>query len=360
MHRTDPAAEALELERAAELCGGRVEGPTRAVAVSGVAPIGSAGEADLGMLASARYLDAAAGSGAGAFLVASSLVDRVPDDRPRIVVDDVHAALVPLLGHWFPEVAPRPGVHPTAVLGRGVSLGEDVSIAAYAVVEDGATLGARVQVGAHAVVGRGASVGDDSVLHPHVVLYPGAEIGRRVILHAGARVGVDGFGYAWVDGGHRKVPQVGRCVLEDDVEIGANATVDRGSLGETRVLRGTKLDNLVHLAHNVRIGPHAAAAALVGIAGSTSVGAGVLFAGQAGIVGHLEIGDGAKIGAAAKVWGDVPPGETWLGDPARPQREYLRARAQLERLPKLVARVKALEDVLERLGRKPSGDEGPS
>ncbi len=349
MNQPDSTGATLDLERAAALCGGRVEGPSSSVTVRGVAALGAAGEDELGLVASAKYLELAAASRAGAYLVASDLAGKVPDDRPRVVVDDPHAALIPLLGHWFPEPAHTSGVHPTAVLGRGVTLGADVFVGPYAVLGEGVVLGDRVRVGAHVVVGRGASVGADSLLHPHVVIYAGAEVGRRVILHAGARVGVDGFGYAWVDGGHRKVPQVGRCVIEDDVEIGANTTVDRGSLGETRVRRGSKLDNLVHLAHNVGFGPHAAAAALVGIAGSTNVGAGALFAGQAGIVGHLDIGDGARIGAAAKVWRDVPAGETYLGDPARPQREYLRSRAQVERMPKLLERVKALEAAVDAL-----------
>jgi UDP-3-O-[3-hydroxymyristoyl] glucosamine N-acyltransferase len=326
--------------------------------VLGVASLEAAGPDQVALLANAAYLPAAEASRAGAFLTTTSLAAQAPDDRPRVVVEDAHAALIPLLERFHPAPAPRPGVHPTAILGRGVRLGEAVTIGPYAVLEEGAAVGDRVQVGAHAVIGRGVTVGQDSMLHPHVVLYPGTVVGARVILHAGVRLGVDGFGYAWVDGGHRKVPQVGRCVVEDDVEIGANTTVDRGSLGDTQVAHGSKLDNLVHLAHNVRLGPHCAAAALVGIAGSTRVGAGVLFAGQAGIVGHVDIGDGARIGAAAKVWGDVPPGETYLGDPARPRREYLRSRARIERLGALVERVRALEHALQALGA--AGPGGPS
>ncbi|MEQ9568691.1 MAG: UDP-3-O-(3-hydroxymyristoyl)glucosamine N-acyltransferase, partial [Longimicrobiales bacterium] len=283
--------------------------------------------------------------------------DQVDPERPRVVVDDGHRALQALLAAWHPPRPLRPGVHPTAVLGRGVVLGDEVEVGPYAVLEAGAVVGDRVRIGAHAVVGEGASVGDDSVLHPHVVLYPGSVVGARVILHAGVRLGVDGFGYAWVDGGHRKVPQVGRCVVDDDVEIGANSTVDRGSIGDTRVGSGTKLDNLVHLAHNVRTGPHCAAAALVGVAGSTRLGAGVFLGGQAGVIGHLELGEGVKVAAAAAVYRDVPPGTTVSGHPARPNREFLRSRAHLERLPKLVERVKELEARLEELERGP--DPGP-
>jgi UDP-3-O-[3-hydroxymyristoyl] glucosamine N-acyltransferase len=199
------------------------------------------------------------------------------------------------------------------------------------------------------VLGEGASVGAGSRLHPHVVLYPGTRVGQRVILHAGARLGVDGFGYAWMDGGHRKVPQVGRCIVADDVEIGANTCLDRGSLGDTVVEEGVKLDNLIHLAHNVRVGAHSAAAALVGIAGSTTVGKGVFFGGQAGVIGHLHLGDGARIAAAAAVLKSVPAGETWSGVPARENREYLRGQANLSRLGGLKKRLAELEAEVARL-----------
>lgn len=336
------------LDEVARITGGRVEGDGT-FRVTRVAPVADAGPDELGFLADGRYAAAAAASGAGALLVAADLVDRVEADVPRVVVDDGHRALQTLLEAWHPPRPPRPGVHPTAVLGRGVELGAEVEVGPYAVLEAGAVLGDRVRVGAHAVVGEGAVVGDDTVLHPHVVLYPGTVVGRRVILHAGVRLGVDGFGYAWIDGAHRKVPQVGRCVVDDDVEIGANSTVDRGSIGDTRVGAGTKLDNLVHLAHNVRTGPHCAAAAMVGIAGSTRLGAGVFLGGQAGVIGHLALGDGVKVAAAAAVFRDVPAGETVSGAPARPNREFLRSRAQVERLPKLMERVKALEARVEEL-----------
>jgi UDP-3-O-[3-hydroxymyristoyl] glucosamine N-acyltransferase len=317
--------------------------------VGGVTSLERASPADLALLADPAYVAAAASSQAAVLLVSDALAGQAPDDRPSVVVADAHAALIPVLEHFYPTREVQPGVHPTAVLGRGVQLGEHVSVGPYAVLDQGAVLGDRVRVGAHAIVGQEVRLGDDTVLHPHVVLYPGTELGARVIVHAGARLGVDGFGYAWVDGAHRKVPQVGRCIVEDDVEIGANSTIDRGSIGETRVGRGSKLDNLVHLGHNVWIGPHCAMASMVGVAGSVRIGAGVLLAGQAGVSGHLSIGDGARIGAAAKVWKDVPAGETYLGDPARPRARYLRTRAHVERLPNLLARVKALEAQVEAL-----------
>ncbi len=338
----------FSLDRAAEITGGRVHGDG-SIEVARIAPVADAGPDDMGFLADRRYLDDAEASRARALLVSTDLVDRLDTSRSMVVVDDGHVALQALLAHLHPPLAPVPGVHPTAVLERGVRLGSEVEIGPYVVLGAGVVVGDRTRIGAHSVLGAGAAVGSDSVLHPHVVLYAGTHVGDRVILHAGVRLGVDGFGYAWSAEGHLKVPQVGRCLIEDDVEIGANSTVDRGSIGDTRVGLGTKLDNLVHLAHNVQTGAHCAAAALVGIAGSTQVGSGVFFGGQAGAIGHLKLGDGARIAAAAAVYRDVPAGETVSGVPARPNREFLRARASLERLPKLVARVRELEDRLAAL-----------
>jgi UDP-3-O-[3-hydroxymyristoyl] glucosamine N-acyltransferase len=221
-----------------------------------------------------------------------------------------------------------------------------VEVGPYAVLGRDVELGDRVRVGAHAVVGEGSVVGEDTVLHPHAVLYPGARLGRRVIVHSGARVASDGFGYAFRDGEYRKIPQVGGCVLEDDVEIGANATVDRGSIGDTVVGRGSKLDNLVHLAHNVRVGPRCAMAAQVGIAGSTRIGEGVVFGGQSGASGHLEVGDGAKISAGAGVIGNVADGHAVSGFPARDIKQQMRAWAWMLRLPELARRVRTLERTL--------------
>ncbi|HZD05993.1 MAG TPA: UDP-3-O-(3-hydroxymyristoyl)glucosamine N-acyltransferase [Longimicrobiales bacterium] len=334
--------ESITLKQAAELVGGRVAGDGE-VELTGVAPLDEAGPTELGLVADRRYLQRAADSRAGAFLVSESLEDALPAPRDRVVVEDAHAALVPLLHRLHPEPVSHPGVHPTAVLGRDVELGVGVTVGPYAVVESGCVLEDRCRIGPHTVVGRGCRVGEDATLHAQVTLYPGTVVGRRTIVHSGARLGVDGFGYAPVDGVFHKIPQVGRCVIEDDVEIGANTCVDRGSIGETRIGRGTKLDNLVHLAHNVRVGPGCAMAAQVGIAGSTRIGSGVVFGGQAGLAGHLEVGDGSRISAQAGVIGDVAKGDTVTGYPARDLKIYLRASAHFLRLPELAKRVADLE-----------------
>jgi UDP-3-O-[3-hydroxymyristoyl] glucosamine N-acyltransferase len=222
-------------------------------------------------------------------------------------------------------------------------LGERVSIGEYAIIGPDATLGSDVVVAAHCVVGENAALGDGTQLWSHVTIYPRASVGARAIIHSGARIGSDGFGYVFRDGAHHKIPHVGRCIVGDDVEIGANTTVDRGSIDDTVVGNGTKIDNLVHIAHNVRIGKKCLIMAQVGIAGSVTVGDGAILAGQAGISGHLSIGAGARIAAQAGVFGDIPAGETWSGYPARPHRESLRASAALF---KLAGMVRGLEKLL--------------
>lgn len=341
------------LAEVASLVGGRVLGDPGTV-VSDLVPLAEAGPGQLGFLADRRYLKHLSGKDGVAVLVAESLVPLlVGEGPPGVAVQEPHRALATLVAHFHPTSPPEPGIHPTAVLGRGVVLGERAHVGPYAVVEEGARIGDDVVLGAHSVVGRGARIGAGCVLHPHAVLYPGTILGERVILHAGARVGVDGFGYVFQEGAHRKVPQVGGCVLGDDVEVGANACIDRGSIGRTVVGAGSKLDNLVHVAHNVSIGPRSLLVAQVGIAGSSRVGEGAVLGGQVGVSGHLEIGAGARLGAQAGVIGDVAPGETVSGYPARPHREYLQAMAALFRLPgmrrELEDRIRVLEDRLEAL-----------
>jgi UDP-3-O-[3-hydroxymyristoyl] glucosamine N-acyltransferase len=335
--RSSTSAGDLTLADIAERIGGVVQGEPE-LRIRGVAPVRDAGPDQLGLLAARRYVRFVEDSRAGALLVSSDLAETVPADRSCVIVQDPHRALPSLLEHFHPPSGRRPGIHPTAIVGSGVSLGERVRIGAYAVIEDHARIGDDVAIGAHSCVGPDVSIGDRTVLYPHVVLYAGVTVGADVILHAGVRLGVDGFGYVTVDERHRKIPQVGGCVIEDDVEIGANACVDRGSIGDTRIGEGTKLDNLVHIAHNVQLGELCLFAAGVGIAGSTRMGKGVVFGGHAGAIDHIEIGDGASAAAKAAVTQDVEPGEIVMGNPARPRREFLRAHAAVYRLPDLVRR----------------------
>jgi UDP-3-O-[3-hydroxymyristoyl] glucosamine N-acyltransferase len=340
-------ATLLTADDIARLVGGRVIGDADAT-VGAVAPLDRAGANDLSFLAAAKYAPLFARTRAGVVLIAPELADAAGDTRARVIVTQPHEALLALLPRLYVS-PPRPrGIEPTARIGAGATLGQDVSIGPYVVLGAGARLGDRVWLEAHTVIGEGVTIGDDTHLYPGVTVYSGASLGRRVIVHAGARLGSDGFGYVFREGVHEKLPHVGRCVLEDDVEIGANTAIDRGSVDDTVIGAGTKIDNLVHVAHNVRIGKLCLVLAQVGIAGSARIEDGCVLAGQAGIAGHHTIGAGARVAAQAGVFGDVPAGETWSGYPARPHKEALRASAALFRLPALLKH-------LERLVAKEQG-----
>jgi UDP-3-O-[3-hydroxymyristoyl] glucosamine N-acyltransferase len=329
----------------ARLVGGRLVGNGEASGrvVRRVAPLDRAAPDELTFYADARYAPLFERSAAGVVLVAPRLAES--DGAPhavRIVVDRPHEALLAVLPALYAP-PPRPvGVHPTAILGEGVSLGTDATVGPYAVVGDGATLGDRVWIDAHCTVGAGVEIGPDSRLFPGVVLYSGTRLGARVILHSGVRAGSDGFGYVFADGAHQKIPHVGRCLIDDDVEVGANTTIDRGSIDDTVIGAGTKIDNLVQIGHNCRIGKLCLLMAQVGLAGSASVEDGCILAGQAGIAGHVTIGRGARVAAQAGVFGDLPAGETWSGYPARPHKEALRASAATFRLAPLVGRIERM------------------
>jgi UDP-3-O-[3-hydroxymyristoyl] glucosamine N-acyltransferase len=306
------------------------------VVVTGVAPLDRAGPEHLAFLASAKYAPVFATSAAGVVLVAPELAETPGGPAARVVVDKPHDAMLSLLASLYPEPEQVAAVHPTAVIGRGARLGERVAVGPYVVIGDGATIGAGVALDAHVVVGAGVAIGEGCRLYPGVSVYPGTTLGDRVRVHAGARLGSDGFGYVYRGGRHEKIPHVGRCIVESDVEIGANTTIDRGSIDDTVIGAGTKIDNLVHIAHNVRIGRLCLIMAQVGIAGSVRVEDGVILAGQVGISGHHTIGAAARLAAQAGVFGDVPAGATWSGYPARPHREALRAQAALFKLPSLL------------------------
>ena len=333
----------------AQAVGGRLDGDAAAL-VDRVAPFERATERDLTFLVASRRAPAPTASRAGVVLVSPDLAEAAGGARARVLVDDPQSALVSLLPRFSRLRGPRPGVHETAVIGRGARLGRGASVGPYAVVGAGATLGDGVTIEAHCVIGDGVAVGEGSWLHPHVTLYSGTELGRRVTVHSGSRVGADGFGYLYRGARHEKILHVGGCIVGDDVEIGANATIDRGSMGDTVVGAGTKIDNLVHIGHNCRIGRNCLFAAQVGLAGSVVVEDGVAFGGQAGVADHRTIGSGARLGAQAGVFGDVPAEQTWSGYPARPHREALRAQAALFRLPSLLRRIERLLD-----GRGPPG-----
>lgn len=321
-------APGLTLQDVADLVGGRLTG-ARERLVRGVAPLDQAGPSHLSFLASARYLDEFRRSAAGGVLLAAEFAAVEGGPPNRVVVADPARAMATLVARLHPAAVPVAGIDPTARLGPGVRLGDDVAIDAQAVLGAGVCLGDRVRVGAGAVLEDGVAIGDDTVLEPRVVCASGTRIGRRCRIKSGAVLGGTGFGYLSGPDGHGRIPHVGGCLIEDDVDIGANACVDRGSIGDTVVGTGTRIDNLVHVGHNVRIGRHCLLMAQVGVAGSVRIGDRVILAGQAGLTGHVRIGDGARIAAQSGVVGNVPAGEDYGGYPARPHREWLRSHAVL-------------------------------
>lgn len=331
----------VRLADVARRIGGTVEGDGE-TPIHAVLPLDSAGEGALTFLANPRYHAQLQTTRASAALVQPG-VD-CPEGVIPVRVENPYGAL-PLVLALFDPGPPGAGggVHPSAVIDPSAAVAEGASVGPLAVV------GPRVVVGAGSTIGARATVEEDSVLGRDCFLYPGSYVGRgsrlgdRVVLQAGAVVGSDGFGYARVEGVYHKIPQIGVVVLEDDVEIGANACIDRATLGETRIGRGTKIDNLVQIGHNAALGEHSAIAALSGVAGSSRIGNRFQMGGQSGANGHIRIGDDVVLAANSVIWSDTPDGVMISGVPARPHRERLKADAALRQLPALVKRVRELE-----------------
>ncbi len=298
----------------------------------GVAPLGDAGPEDISFCEGRRNADALRRTRAGAVFVQDALRDAVPRGCTALVVRWPALAFARAAALFHPAPAPSPGVHPTAVLGANVTIGASTEVGPHAVIGDGASIGPHCVIGPHATVGAGVVLGEGCRLHAHSSISH-AICGSFVVLHPGARVGQEGFGFVPTpDGRFVTMPQFGLVRLEDRVEIGANACVDRGSHGDTVLGAGTRLDNLVQVGHNVRTGPGCVLVAQVGISGSATLGRHVTMAGQAGTAGHLTIGDGARIGAQSGVIRDVPPGADMLGSPAVPVKDAMRAMTVLKRL----------------------------
>lgn len=336
-------ARTITAEAVSELVGGELRGDP-AAAISRVAPLDRATADEASFLAAPRYIQLAQRTAAGILLVSPELAETATAARATIVVDKPHDAVLTLLPLLYPPPARTPGVHATARLGRGAAIGSGVTIEEYVVIGAGAVVADGVWIGPHAVVGDGARVGRDSILYAHCTIYSGSELGERVRIQSGARIGSDGFGYVFRDGAHQPIPHVGRCVIGDDVDVGANSTIDRGSVDDTVIGAGTKIDNLVQIGHNVRIGRLCLIMAQVGIAGSVHIEDGVIMAGQSGSAGHVTIGAGARIAGRGGIISDVPAGETWSGYPARPHRESLRATSALFKLAGIIRKLERMVD----------------
>ncbi len=327
--------------------GARVVGEGDAV-VSGIASIEDAGPGQVTFLANPKYLRFAKDS------TASAIISReaVPGARTNfLLAENPYFAFACAVEAFHPP-GRLPGVSDRAFVDPSALLGKDVTISPFAVGE-GAEVGDNTVLFPGVSVGKEVSIGPDCVIYSNVVIYHGTRVGSRVVLHAGCVIGSDGFGFAPTPEGYRKIPQVGTVVIEDDVEIGANTTIDRATLGVTRVCRGTKLDNLVQVAHNVVIGSGTVIAAQAGISGSTRIGSHVMIGGQAGLAGHLEVEDGIMLGAKCGVPDSLRASESriWSGIPAMPHPTWLRMASLLPKLPELFRRVKRLEE-----GKNPKGE----
>jgi len=342
----------LSLAEIARRVDGSLSGPDRTV--RSVKPLEEAGEEDLSFLAHPRYLPLLQSCRAGGVLVPAGTTST---RLSLIVVERPYAALAKIMPLLHPGRRPEPGIHPDSSVAEDCVLGPEVSIGAFARLGRGSRVGRGTILSPGVILGEEVEVGEDCQIHPGACVLERCRLGDRVILHAGAVIGSDGFGFAEEHGVHLKIPQIGTVVVEDDVEIGANVTVDRATFGATRIRRGTKIDNLVQIGHNCDIGEHCILVAQVGLSGSVRIGRHSVFAGQSGSVGHIRIGERVRVGAKSAVTGDLPDDAFVIGHPARDHREWKQAQAGLGRLPELRKRVAELERRMEELTSRPARKE---
>jgi UDP-3-O-[3-hydroxymyristoyl] glucosamine N-acyltransferase len=338
----------VTLDELARLVGGTVSGDGKTV-VRAVNGIKEAGAGDLTFLANSKYAPLLASTKASAVILAEGATAPIP----ALTVKNPDLAFAMVAEHLSGGAwRPPPGIHPTAVVSKAATVGKNVSIGAGTVVEDGASIGDNSVLHAQVYVGRETVIGPDALIYPQVVVREKCRIGAPVILHSGTVIGSDGFGYATDRGVHHKIPQVGIVVIEDDVELGANVTVDRARFGRTVIGKGTKIDNLVQIGHNVVLGQGCLLVSQAGIAGSTRLGNYVVMAGQAGLIGHLDIGDGAIITAQSGLTKDVPAGGVMSGSPASDRRTHLKELAALSKLPEALQEIRKLRQELEELRKQ--------
>lgn len=334
------------LKEIAHLIDGEVIGDD-AVLITGVSGIQEARPGDLTFLANPRYLPLLNKTAASAIVTSREIESAT---KPIIRTDNPSLAFAKIVSSLMPLHIKHPrGIHPSAVMGKDVSLGKNVSIGPYSVIEDHVCIGDNAIVYSGCFVGSDSQIGDDTLIYPNVSIREHISIGSRVIIHSGTVIGSDGFGFVTVNEAHQKIPQLGVVVIEDDVEIGANVAIDRARFEKTVIGKGTKIDNLVHIAHNVIIGENSLIVAQVGISGSTTIGRNVILAGQVGLVGHISVGDNAVIMAQSGVNKSVPQGATFWGYPAKPAETARKVNACVQNLPKLYEHVNELRKKIEEL-----------
>ena len=342
------------LTELAEYLGGELRGDGN-LRVTGVAGLDEAQGCHISFLANPRYAARVASTGAGAVLLPHGAETH---GRNAIFLGNPYLGFAKLVTLFYVRPPQVKGVMPGAYVGTGVSFGTDVTVYPGAFVGDGVKLGDRTVLFPGVAVYDGAEIGSDTVLHANVSVRERCRIGSRVIIHNGTVVGSDGFGYAPDGAGHYKIPQVGIVVIEDDVEIGANTTIDRAALGMTIIRRGAKIDNLVQIAHNCVIGPHSVIVSQVGVSGSTKLGEFVTLGGQVGVAGHLEIGDRVMVGAKSGIHNDIPAGQVYSGYPAMPHKQWLKSAMAVPKIPEMRRTIMDLEKRLKELeARLPAAEE---
>jgi len=337
------------LKEIANLVGGELVGDPHVV-VTGISGIKEAREGDITFLANSKYYPLMKITRASAIITSKDVVD---EKKPLIRTDNPSLAFTKVVELVAPNHIAHPqGIHPTAVIGKSSKLGSNVAIGPYVIIEEEVKIGDNTIIYGGCYIGHHTQVGSSCLIYPNVSIRERIQVGNRVIIHSGAVIGSDGFGFATVKGVQKKIPQIGTVAIEDDVEIGANVTIDRARFDKTIIGRGTKIDNLVQIAHNVVIGQNCIIVAQAGISGSTTLDKGVILAGQAGLVGHITIGEGTIVAAQAGVTKSIPSYSKVSGYPAKPHHLAKRVNACVQRLPELYKKIKELEEKIKKLEKK--------
>jgi UDP-3-O-[3-hydroxymyristoyl] glucosamine N-acyltransferase len=340
----------VKLRDIASFVKGEVIGPPKAddIEITGVSGIRSAQKGDITFLSAERYKKYLAGCKASCILIKEPIEGL---QTTQLRVSNPHLAFAKLLGHFYIKPQTPMGISENAIVSNKASIGKDVSIFPFSYISDHVSIGNGTIIYPHVFVGRDTTIGEDCIIYPNVTIRENVRIGNRVIVHSGSVIGSDGFGYVFEEGKHHKIPQVGGVIIEDDVEIGSNVSVDRATTGNTIISAGTKIDNLVQIAHNVSIGRNSLIISQVGIAGSTEIGDYVTLAGQVGIADHVTIESGTMIGAQSGVMGNVAKG-IYTGTPVMPHREWLKTQAIIAKLPELYKKIRELEEKIKKLERR--------
>ncbi|MEW6214056.1 MAG: UDP-3-O-(3-hydroxymyristoyl)glucosamine N-acyltransferase [Nitrospirota bacterium] len=340
----------MKLKEIASLFNGEIIGPPEAddIEITGVSGIKEAKEGDITFVSAERYIKDLSGCRASCVIVKEPIADV---GIAQLKVSNPYLAFAKLLEHFYIKPQEPTGISKDAIVSDKAKIGDDVSIFPFSYISDGVSIGDRTVIYPYVFVGENTTIGEQCIIYPNVTLRENVKIGNRVIIHSGSVIGSDGFGYVFGEGRHYKIPQVGGVIIEDDVEIGSNVSVDRATTGNTIIGRGTKIDNLVQIAHNVKIGENSIIIAQVGIGGSTEIGDFVTLAGQVGITDHAKIESETMVGAQSGIMGHVKKG-AYSGTPAISHRDWLKAQAIFAKLPELYKKIKELEERIKELERR--------